>query len=275
MITPDHTRQYKKDGYCLVKKYLDPSLLTEILNEARSIFDVQLRRNGISPGKNADLHSFELALFELFKKDYNGFLGSAKLVQHTLSMHRLAVSEKIDSALKKIGLSHPVICVKPIIFFNSKFLAKMEGHYKTPAHQDWRSMQGSLNSVVVWMPLVPIDKDLGAVEFVPGSHRHGLLESEKDDWYRHVNNAEITENSFVPAEVEPGDMVLFSAFLVHRSGNNITDRIRWSMHFRYNDVLDPSFAQRSFPHPYVIYRPEQEIITPGFPTKEDLDKTFS
>lgn len=275
MITPAHIEQYKQEGYCLLKNYLDKNYLSDILGEARSIFDVQLRRNGLSPGPGADLEAFEKALYELFKKDYQGFLGSAKLVQHTLSMHRLAVSEPVAAAVKAMGVKHPAICVKPIIFFNSRHLAKMEGHYKTPAHQDWRSMQGSLNSIVVWMPLVPIDKTLGAVEVVPRSHLLGLVDSEKDEWFRHVTDASITEDSFVPMEVEPGDLVCFSAFTVHRSGNNVTERVRWSMHFRYNDVEETSFVQRGFPHPYVVYRPEQEIITPGFPTREDLQRTFS
>ena len=81
--------------------------------------------------------------------------------------------------LHELGIRQPAICVKPIIYFNSRHISKIEGHYKTPAHQDWRSMQGSLNSAVVWIPLIDIDSNLGALEVIPGSHMKGLLPTER------------------------------------------------------------------------------------------------
>ena len=48
----------------------------------------------------------------------------------------------------------------------------------------------------------------------------------------------INEDDFVSLEVEAGDMVIFSSFLIHRSGNNKTESIRWSMHYRYNDAAE-------------------------------------
>lgn len=266
--------KYKKDGFIIIKNFFDPKEVDEIRNEAKKVFSIAIRKNKIEFNEESD-ESFTKALFQLFNVSYNDFLGAAKASQHIISMHRISVSEKLIELVNSFGIATPVFCVKPIIYFNSKFLSKMEGHYKTPPHQDWRSMQGSLNSMVVWIPLVDINKELGAVEFIPGSHTKGLLNTDSDEWFRHVSENEIKEEDFIAAEVKKGDVVIFSAFSVHRSGNNITNNIRWSMHFRYNDASENTFIERGMPHPYIVYKPQQDVITPDFPTTDQLKKVFN
>ena len=132
-------------------------------------------------------------------------------------------------------------------------------------------MQGSLNSVVVWIPLHDIDRSLGALEVVPGSHRLGLLpQTSSSVLERSTVSATV---DFQPVEVEQGDLLVFSAFLVHRSGTNSTDSIRWSCHFRYNDLAERTFIDRGYPHAYV-YHSVDELLTPGFPPVEDLRRLF-
>jgi phytanoyl-CoA hydroxylase len=100
----------------------------------------------------------------------------------------------------------------------------------------------------------------------------GLVESEQDDWFRRIEG--IDNSNFVSVDVEAGDVLFFSAFLIHQSGDNITQSIRWSCHFRYNDLSESTFIERGYPHPY-IYKPQQELITPNFPPRDLLMKTFS
>jgi ectoine hydroxylase-related dioxygenase (phytanoyl-CoA dioxygenase family) len=265
---------YKKNGYALLPGYLDREQVKAIKSEAQSIFMLMLRKNGI-PVLSENDQGFADALFELFRTNYADFIGAARAAQHILSMHRFAVSDQIMNLLKEIGLAIPILCVKPIIYFNSRNLAKVEGHFKTPAHQDWRSMQGSLNSVVIWVPLVDVDVNLGAIEFIPGSHLNGLAPTEKDEWFRHIPDIAAPASDFVAEEVRVGDLVVFSAFATHRSGNNVTNAIRWSIHVRYNDANEATFMHRGMPHPYAVYRPEQELITQNFPSVNQIVALFA
>lgn len=262
--------QYKRNGFVLLKQIIPLEKVSAIQNDAIEIFSKQIIANGIDLNEQ----NFEVSLFELFNRNYKAFIGAAKLCQHTIILHSLASEQIIITKLKEIGIEKPAICVKPIIYFNSRHIAKIEGNYKTPTHQDWRSMQGSLNSAVVWIPLIPISKDLGALEVVPGSHKFGLMNSESDEWFRKIKDDRISDDKFISLEVEPGDMVIFSSFLVHKSGNNITENIRWSMHFRYNDIFEETFIKREYPHPYVVYRPDQDLVTPNFPDISELEKIF-
>ena len=132
-------------------------------------------------------------------------------------------------------------------------------------------MQGSLNAAVIWVPLVDISLELGALEIVPGSHLLGLQESREDEWYRRINGP--SDEEYRSVQVQAGDALFFSAFLVHRSGDNVTDSIRWSCHFRYNDLEEPTFVSRKYPNPYT-YKPQQELVTSDFPSAKQLGAFF-
>ena len=133
-------------------------------------------------------------------------------------------------------------------------------------------MQGSLDSMVVWIPVVDVDKDLGALEIIPGSHKWGLLEAEMADGYGRLEE-EIEGSEMVPVEVEKGDALFFSSFLAHQSGTNVTEHIRWSCHFRYNNLRESTFVERGYPHPY-LYQPRKDLITENFPPRELVEETF-
>ena len=94
-----------------------------------------------------------------------------------------------------------------------------------------------------------------------------------EDGYGHLAEP-VDRTSFVPVPVARGDALVFSTFLVHQSGNNVTDGIRWSCHFRYNNVREATFVARALPHPY-IYRPIEGLITPDFPPPDLVAKVFS
>jgi phytanoyl-CoA hydroxylase len=186
----------------------------------------------------------------------------------------LSLNPKFIELIKEIGLKEPNISTRPVLYFNHPKLAKQKVFYKVDAHQDWRSMQGSLNSVVIWVPLIDINKNLGALEVLPGSHLDGLRTDYVDNGFGMVNLSEEEQKKLISVEVNVGDVLLFSSFLIHQSGENITDKPRWSSHFRFNDLSDPTFINRKFAHPY-IYKPMEDLITRDFPSKNDIINIFS
>jgi ectoine hydroxylase-related dioxygenase (phytanoyl-CoA dioxygenase family) len=267
-------QEYNEQGFVLLRNFLDPVELDVVRNEAKEIFLIQLRRNKLIESFNISEAEFEAKLYELFRKDFQQIVYCGKQAQHLISLHRLALNEKIISALTELGLAFPIINVRPVIFFNSRHLGKRDVDWKKPSHQDWKTTQGSLDSTVVWMPLIDIDKSLGALEIAPKSHQLGLLDYEMQNDYHRIVEETSSQLQFVSVEVKKGDALFFSTLLVHRSGNNTSDSIRWSCHFRYNNLYEPTFIERGFPHSY-IYKPQDELITPGFPSRDDVEQTFS
>jgi hypothetical protein len=263
---------YREDGYLLVKGFFPRAEIETIRNEAKQVFLSQMRRHGIVDTDDLSEAEFEAGMFRLFETDIATLTNCGKQVQHLISLHRLSLSEPLVEAVKSLGLPFPNVSTRPLLYFNSRRLAKKEVYWRLSVHQDWRSMQGSLDAVVVWVPLIAVDRELGALEVIPGSHKMGLLDSEMSDGYGHIDSS-VNLPEPVPVEVEVGDALFFSAFLVHQSGTSTTDSIRWSCHFRYNNLQEATFVERGFPHPY-IYRPQVELITSDFPQRSQVENVF-
>jgi phytanoyl-CoA hydroxylase len=263
---------FQKQGFVHLSGFFNNQDIEDVRTDAKWVFLNQMVSRGFLAQHDVDEREFERGLFRFFSEDADGFINCGKTCQHLISLHRLSLRDDLLRQLIALGVKRPNICTRPVLYFNSKHLATSEVYYKSPPHQDWRSMQGSLNSIVIWVPLLDISHDLGTLEIIPGSHVWGLLDSREDEWYRRIDG--LSEESYQSIEVRAGDALFFSAFLVHRSGNNVTDSIRWSCHFRYNDLEEFTFVSRKYPNPYT-YKPQQELVTTDFPSVEQLRKMFS
>lgn len=268
--------QFFRDGYFLAKNFIDPARVRQIKIEAQQIFKNQMVEVGYTSADSVlDEEEYNKLLFRLFENYPERIITGGKHVQHLVSLHRLSLCDEIIEGVKELGVEFPNVCTRPIMFFNARRLAKKQVYWKTDPHQDWRSMQGSLNAMVVWLPLMDIDISLGALEVVPQSHKLGLHTNDFSDGFGLIPQEVADKHVWKPVEVETGDALFFSAFLFHRSGNNSTENgIRWSCHFRYNDMNEKTFIERGYPHPYVYY-PNPDLITPDYPNIAQLDSYFS
>ena len=108
--------------------------------------------------------------------------------------------------------------------------------------------------VNVWTPLVNVNAENGAMKFIPGSQKLGILEHEiggsypgvsngPGKYYANVKAQKMSELEHLAVDVlcEPGDVVLFSNILVHRGGQNSSDHIRWSLDWRFQDAAKPTW----------------------------------
>ena len=111
-------------------------------------------------------------------------------------------------------------------------------------------MLSSMDSLVVWVPLVDVGKNNGSIIIWPKSHLEGPLPFVANGGFASVQ----TEGDGLQTELEIGDIVIFSTLLVHSSGEILDDSIRWSCHYRYTNMLDEDYINRGFPNPY-IYKP--------------------
>jgi hypothetical protein len=261
-----------RDGFVVARGVLPPQTPQSVLSECRAVLRLQAERHGIA-GASADGIKFDSALPDLFRRSMSSYLAAAKLTQYLPSLHRLGVDDAILELLRALGIARPVLSTRPVVHIVSDDLKVPGGYHRTPPHQDWRSVQGSLDALVAWVPLMSIDSQNSPLEVAPGSHRLGLLPSVPHPFGTTVAPDHIAENAFVPLNVEAGDLVIFSMFLVHRTGASGLPGVRWAASFRYNNLDEPSFIARDFPNPY-IYRPREELLVEGFPTAEDIRRMF-
>lgn len=256
---------YKKYGFLIVKNLFDKQIIENILNQAQNIYKTQMFNLKIIDTLEINNQIFEEQIKILFENHFNIFLNCGKQCQHIIDLWKLSIDNKILDIVKFLGVKTPIVSTRPVLF------SKNDINHTIPAHQDWASMQGSINSIVCWTPLIDINQNLGAIALVPKSHREGLLSYEKQNSFGLVDK--FKDDDFLSFDVKQGDALFFSSFLVHKSGNNITKNIRWSCHFRYNDLDERTFQENGYPHAY-IYKPVDELLIKDFDTLEETKNYF-
>ena len=81
--------------------------------------------------------------------------------------------------MRSFCLKKPIESTNPMLMMNDS--RKSRASINLPFHQDFRSMQGSLNSIVVWIPLLDVRDIDGPIEIILKSHKLGLLKSKNQN----------------------------------------------------------------------------------------------
>lgn len=265
--------EYRRDGFAVLKDAIPKALLDAMFAEIRDVFRPILKRHNIE-GADDSGPDFDDALTALFQKDMHSYLGAAKATQLTPALHALGTNELVVNIAKGLGLKQPLIAVRPVTHILSDRLAVPGGYHRTPPHQDWRSVQGSLDALVVWLPLVPVDSSFGALEIIPGSHFNGLLATRRDPFGNVIDEGVLDTENFVPIEADVGDAVVFSMFTVHRTGQEQRPGIRWAVSFRYNNAAAPDYAGHDYPNPFA-YKSQDDLLFEDFPSVDAVRAVFS
>lgn len=139
----------------------------------------------------------------------------------------------VTQRIRCFGISSMINCWLPLIHTNSKtgamkFIPK--GFSKIYKHTN----VGSYLSNFIKAPTREDEKGLGGeTNSSPGTYMTAMsLKIMKDLLNKHIS-----------IECDPGEIVLFNNLLVHRGGINVSEKIRWSIDWRYQDAKLPTLRQ--------------------------------
>jgi 1-deoxypentalenic acid 11beta-hydroxylase len=124
-------------------------------------------------------------------------------------------------------------------------------HYLTPIHQDGFYIGPNKDFRTMWVPLLPTTEGSGGCALLDGSHKHGLREHVVTEQFRRfglpvrgIPGESFADQSFLFSGMQPGDLLVFHAFLCHKSLPNLSEPpvMRMSMDTR----VQPSATERGF-----------------------------
>lgn len=265
--------RFKAEGYLVCKRALDPAPLAALVAEMDELFVIQLRRLGLPAEPGGTREAFHANAQTLLRADIPTYISTARLTQMLPSAHRLMISEPIMAIARGLGIETPVISTRVSNHIMSDALKIPGGYHKSPPHQDWRSIQGSLDSLVFWVPLTPVGLRSHPLEVAPRSHLWGLLPTETHIMTPAVSDPRVPDDAYVSLPMQVGDVVAFSTFLVHRTGEEGDGEVRIAFSGRFNNASEPTYAGHGYPTPYK-YSYQTDLIHPGFPTAADLRSVF-
>ena len=248
-----------RDGFLVVRDVIPPGVLEPIRAFISECVDEQARRE-YAAGRLRPLYRDEpfgrryAAMHEQLPASAERLFSHPR-ERHGREFYRLYQHPGITDVLRV--LLGPEVTLHAI----TKIRVKLPDDVVStvPWHQDSHYYNGRLppglaggtehmHVVTVWVPLVDATLENGCLWVLPGSHRWGFLERDWDenDKVRLADGVE-QRGTPTPLPMKAGDVALLTNLTIHASKPNRTDRVRWSLDFRYHasaGALPPATPER-------------------------------
>lgn len=168
-------------------------------------------------------------------------------VQRLESFHRLAhtppLTELVESLLGSPVITHPAKLVRVVWPHRDELV--------TRPHQDFPYIQGSADTLTVWIPLDDCPGHGGSLRVIPSSHRRGVRPVHPVPGSGGFGvDVFADDDPWVEFDFTAGDALLFHAFTVHAACPHRGDSIRLSVDFRYQAATAPMAREWLDPHPH-------------------------
>lgn len=114
-------------------------------------------------------------------------------------------------------------------------------------HQDHFYVQGDIETITAWIPLFDVPYETGCLMIMPGSHTEGPIPHDAHLLKKKFYPSSIFDRNVNYVEMKRGDVLFFHSCLLHSSGINLSDRIRFSIQSRYlgaDAQSHPSMGER-------------------------------
>lgn len=247
---------YLANGFVVFKDLFSSHEIGEIYADILSLIRIRF-------GKDESISAFVSG----YERDKATWQACAKQLQNSLPNLHVGTKPAITAVLERAGLANPMACILPEIRIDMPNDAK----YRQPWHQDWRSGQGSLNAVTVWVPLHDVTAEHGAIDFIPGSHLLGYkpIDVIGNPMRFLMRDPPLDSAPRVTATLQRGECILFSQFLIHQSGTNISGTPRFTSQFRFADRSDPAFIANNYRIPT-----SSELVWDRPPSAEMVAEVF-
>jgi len=268
--------EYRRRGVVVLRDFFAPESVAAIRNRIIDFFanafdHLAPRPAGFSPEAVDSPTAFFRERFDL---DRSLFFNASRVAQELTEFVSFGTAPALRDVARAFGLQRPAFALRPQLIWAANWMEESGAHSLRPLHQDWERMRGSVDSLVLWLPLTPAGEEQFPLEAVPGSHRLGFLQHEH---FR--EGMRITDPAFDPdtaresLPMKPGDALFFSSLLVHASGAGSGDHLRMAISFRYNNLLEPGYIARGFPSGVKLV-PADSARVDAPPTPEQVEALF-
>jgi hypothetical protein len=238
---------FEKNGYEVFKGVLNSNELNDAVESLLFCFNSQLEILGLQ--KEASLYE---AMISLHSENIDLFKKVASSLWRCIDVYNLLQHKNIQEILRsRFGYKKISVAGGQVLHFQSKRLIVPGGYFGLPAHQDFPSVNGSLDGVIVWLPLLRNEKYEFPLQLIPGSHKKGVfatVDSGEKPW--EIKPDLYCDSEFESVNCELGDIVVMSTFTVHRSGQEGEGGLKLACSSRFDNLGEASFIKNGSPSAY-------------------------
>ena len=241
-LSEDQVARYFEDGFLIVEDVFTMDELRPVMDEFEDIVDdwaERLHRGG----KIQDKHEGEDLYTRLasLEKEWPGVAPLVHNNEQTRSrLAKLWSSDNlVDMVEQFIG---PDISGHPVSVIRTK--TPNTPLMTVPWHQDAAYFApGAENTLqpTAWIPFTDVSEKNGTLQVIRGSHKPGTVYPHRpeketahpESWYLYIEEEDLPPGDRVVCELKMGSMLWHRNTMVHRSTENTSDKVRWSVDIRY------------------------------------------
>ena len=241
-LSEEQLKQYHADGFLIVHNVFTKQELEPLQAEVDQLVD-DLARRLKKAGKITNLHEDKGFYHRLTALEAD-FPGAAVLI-HIGGILKPALAgvwsspNLLDMVEQIIGpeiLGHPV--------WNLRSKTPTNPLATVPWHQDTAYLVAGAEHTfqpTAWIPLIDADAQNGTLQVLKGGHKHNRVfrhqlenkKASKASWYLYIDEADLPAGEVVTCNMPMGSVLLLNQLVPHRSTENFSDRIRWSVDLRW------------------------------------------
>ncbi len=264
-------KSFNEQGFHVARGLLDDAVTGQVLEDFDLALKQKLAQLGLPIRNGGDNLALRDNMAALLDYDKTLYLRLLRLASRLHSVAALATHRRIIAILRQLGMNTLSLTAGFAAHIVSNELRIPGGYLGWAPHQDWTAGQGSLRQVVVWAPLMDVDADFYPLKLIPGSHKSGVWQADREKVISRGALIEIdadryADEDWMPVEMARGDVAFMSGFLVHTTGEGRRSGVRIACGVRYEDITEPTYVDRGYPCAFNGQTATQKELHPGFPT---------
>ena len=255
-MQPGLRKQLDEQGYVILRGLVEPQVVAAARADIDGLVD-ELAAGLIREGETQSSFSeepFETRIYRLYRDCMDRCPQSFRHELHLPGIFGYFFhSELLDLVESVLGGEirlYPNYTVRPKLpdWEGTRIWWHQDGGYTHFVHTDEAVQEDDveeLRMLNVWSPLVPAKEENGCMQFVPGSHKLGVVPHVSRRYYLEIVDPRYTRlfEKAVSIELDPGDVVLFSNLLFHQGLPNRGRTVRWNLDWRYQDARQPTLRE--------------------------------
>jgi len=256
LLSQEQVEQYKNDGYLLVKNIIPLNAIKDVIDAVAYTIELELLAQGKTNYDKSELLHKELINLKREKPKSSSWI--YQTINASWNLKKLLALPEIEQAvmdLLNVDTPLKLGTVSPAIRFD------IPGDTRNVRtwHQDssyFLECKRGEDALVVWLPLNKATKENGSVIMCPGTHKNGRFDNRHEAGGFGVKSEQYTTpehfiegKELVYVEAEAGDIAFINMDLIHSSGVNVSDMVRYTAQIRFNNISVPEYRP-------VFLRPE-------------------
>lgn len=241
MVEINYKAVWDRDGFIVLRNAIEPAMGEAMLDYVtRLVRDHEPGSPEVLTVNAPDGSPVQLACGSIiipekkpnpFAKNPEDHISKVFNLHRREAFKRFAASPVIVDVLEQI-MGPDIDC------FQSQFIFKNAGAWGQPWHQDSYYMPlDQLPQVGVWLAVTEATLENGCLSVLPGSHREAIHDTVPDQRpganYGYVEIVDCDFSAAQPILMQPGDVLIFHSFLMHRSEDNHSKGRRAAAVFHY------------------------------------------